>query len=110
MVNLEDFMETNIKTLGLAFMFKGAGMILGSLLIPILLNKINNELFFALSSLLLGVACLSPCTGSAYGFMVGMGVVGVATGFIAAGKLGINNALVSYYEFSEKRKHILCLI
>lgn len=72
-------METDITTLGLAFMFKGAGQILGSLLILILLNKINNELFFSLCSLLLGVACLSPCTASACGFMVGMGVVGLAT-------------------------------
>lgn len=79
-------MDTDLGSLSLALMAKGIGFLLGSLLAGLVLDIINREFFFCLTTCTLAISAALAPSGTIYGFIVCMFITGGMGSIIAAGE------------------------
>lgn len=87
LLNLGEWMNTDLNHLSIALVAKGVGFLAGNLVVGLLLDAVNRELFFVLATGSLAVSgALAPSTGSVYGFIGCFVVAGAMGGVLMAGE------------------------
>ena len=86
MVHMQHLLDTDIKGMTLTFVFQRVGYLLGVVLSGLLFDRLNQEMQFAVASLVEGVAvAVAPFVSHVRGYYVAMSLQALVHGYINTG-------------------------